>query len=355
MFKRVLKLLLPIAIVAVGILIAMAMVRSRPELQTSDTAAPLPRVQVMDVTLGDVPVTIIAHGDVTARHELDLVSEVTGRVLWVAPEFQPGEMVEAGQVLLRVDPVAYRLALAEAKAELSRAETGLADAEAVKRKASVVEGKLNIEAAKERITKAEQDLAYTDIRSPFNAVIDRQLVEPGQFINLGQSVAHLLSSDTAEVSLPVSAAQAGFLDDSATGEVGLSAQIGASKSRWPATILRIESRVDRLTRVVPVVVEVASPYDSSVHQQTLPLGLFVEAHIPGKPIPFAVQLPSSALQSDGSVFVLQDNSLRRRPVNVAYRAGDAIVIDSGLEKGDRVVITRLEVMFEGMKVEPTDA
>lgn len=354
MFKRALKLLLPIAIIAVAILIAMAMVRSRPELQTSDTPAPLPRVQVMDVTLGDVPVTIIAYGDVTARHELDLVSEVTGRVIWVAPEFQPGEMVEAGQALLRIDPVTYRLALAEAKAELSRAETGLADAEAFKRKASVVEGKLNIEAAKERITKAEQDLDYTDIRSPFNAVIDRQLVEPGQFINIGQSVAHLLSSDTAEVSLPVSAAQSGFLDDSATGEVALSAQIGARKSRWPATILRIESRVDRQTRVVPVVVEVASPYDSTVHEQVLPLGLFVEAHIPGKHIPSAVQLPGSALQSDDSVFVLQDNSLRRRPVNVAYRAGDTIVVDGGLEKGDRVVITRLEVMFEGMKVEPAD-
>ena len=61
------------------------------------------------------------------------------------------------------------------------------------------------------------------IRAPYNAVTDRQKVEPGQFISLGQIVAHLLSSDTAEVTLPVSAAESGFLDASIEGNVELSA------------------------------------------------------------------------------------------------------------------------------------
>ena len=68
-----------------------------------------------------------------------------------------------------------------------------------------------------------------------------------------------------------------------------------------------------------------------------------------------MRLPSSALQSDDSVFVLVDNALRRRPVEVAHRGGDEVVVGSGLQNGDRVVITRLEVMFEGMKVAPADA
>ena len=106
MLKRALKLLLPIIIVGAAVLIAMAMVRSRPELQTADAVALLPRVKVVDVSLGDVPITIVAHGTVSARHELDLASEVTGRVIWMAPEFEPGQKVSAGQVLFRVDPVA---------------------------------------------------------------------------------------------------------------------------------------------------------------------------------------------------------------------------------------------------------
>ena len=138
-------------------------------------------------------------------------------------------------------------------------------------------------------------------------------------------------------------------------EVALFANIGAERWQWPATLLRVESRVDRQTRVVPVVVEVATPYDLSVHKHALPLGLFVEAHIPGKPIVSAVRLPGSALQPDNSVFVLEDDALRRRPVRVAHRSGDTVVIGDGLKTGDRVVITRLEVMFEGMKVEPAGA
>ena len=321
----------------------------------SDAGMPLPRVKTIAVEIGDVPVSIVAYGSVGARHELELASEVTGRVVWVAPEFEPGEMVAAGKVLLRVDAVSYRLALAEANAALVRANNALADAKALKRKAAAAEAKLNIEAARQRIIKTEQDLAYTEIRAPFNAVIDKQLVEFGQYINTGQAVARLLSSDTAEVSLPVSAADSGFLDPIMHAPVVLTAKIGTDQRQWQATVLRIESRVDRQTRVVPVVVEVASPYDVSAHPHVLPLGLFVAAHIPGKVVTSAVRLPRSVLQADGSVFVLSGNTLQRRPVMIAHREGDFIVINGGLTAGDLVVVTRLEVMFEGMKVERSDA
>jgi RND family efflux transporter MFP subunit len=355
MFRRAIKFLIPLVVVVIALMIAKLMIGSRPALQTSNAEMPLPRVQTIAVDIGDVPVSIIAYGSVSARHELELASEVTGRVVWVAPEFEPGEMVAAGTVLLRVDAVSYRLALAEANAALVRANNALADAKALKRKAAAAEAKLTIEAAGQLIIKAEQDLDYTEIRAPFNAVIDKQLVEFGQYINTGQTVARLLSSDTAEVALPVSAADSGFLDPAAKAPVVLTAKIGIDQQYWQATLLRVESRVDLQTRVVPVVVEVATPYDTTVHPHTLPLGLFVEARIPGRPIGSAVRLPRSALQSDGSVFVLSGNTLRRREVTIAHREGDFVVISGGLAAGDQVVITRLEVMFEGMKVEHSDA
>jgi RND family efflux transporter MFP subunit len=351
MLNLVRKVFLPLVIVLLAVVVAVLMAGSRQELETSSAETPLPRVSILAVKMGDVPVSIVAHGDVNARYELELASEVTGRVVWIAPEFEPGNMVAEGAVLLRIDPVSYRHALAEAKATLASADMALADSIALKRKAAIAEGEFNIDAARQRIIKAEQDLAYTEIRAPFNAVIDKQLVEPGQFISTGHTVARLFSSDTAEVSLPVTAADAGFLDPETNSKVVLSAKIGAEQRQWPATILRIESRVDRQTRVTPVVVEVASPYDRSVHPYILPLGLFVEARLPGKPISAAVRLPLSALQADNSVFVLSGNALQRRQVKIAHRDGNSVVINAGLDEGDQVVTTRLEVMFEGMKVE----
>lgn len=348
--ERLKKLLVPLGVLVFAVVIARIMVSSRHTLEGAAAQLPLPSVQTTAVELGDVTPSIVAYGNVNARYQLELATEVTGRVVWAAPEFEPGHTVAAGQVLLRIDPLSYRLELAQARAALANAELQLADAKALKRRALIVEGELVIEAARQRVTKAEQDLAYTEIRAPFNGVIDEQLVEYGQFIATGRTVARFLSTDTAEISLQVPASEVGFLDPLASASVTLSARIGAEQRHWQASLLRIESRVDQRTRVVPVVVEVTSPYDAGQHQHVLPLGLFVQAAIPGKPISGAVRLPASALQADNSVFVVVADALQRRQVNIAYREGNTAVIDAGLKAGDQVVVNRLEVMFEGMKV-----
>ena len=355
MLKNAMRLLIPLFIVVTAVAIAMALINSRTPIPTSEEELPLPRVKVLTVKIVDVPVSITAHGSVGAGRELEMASEVTGRIVWMAPEFEAGERVAANKILLRVDAINYRLALAEANAALVRAKNALADATALKRKAAAEEARLTIEVAEQGIRKAEQDLSYTEIRAPFNAVIDKQLVEMGQFINTGQPVAHLLSSDVAQVSLPVAAVDVGYLDPLTTSPVILSAKIGAKAWQWQAKISRIESRVDRMTRVVPVVVEVLAPYDSNAHPHPLPLGLFVKAVIPGHVIPSAVQLPRSAVQADGSVFVLSNNVLQRRQVTIAHKQGEIVIVSAGLEANELVVVTRLDVMFEGLKVDGSDA
>jgi len=352
--RKAIKLIIPVGVLIAAALLAMLMVGSREELKPGDATQPKPLVQAVAVTLSEVPITIVAHGTVTSRYELDLASEVTGRVAWVAPEFQPGEIVAAGTVLLRIDPVNYQLAVAQAKAALATANIALADARALKRQAAIGEGELNIEAARQRIVKAEQDLAYTEIKAPFAAVIDKQIAELGQFISTAQPVARLLSTDIAQVTLPLTPAEAGFLELSVGTTVSLSALIGEQQQQWQATLARVEARVDQQSRVTPVVVEIKSPYDTSVHPHRLPLGLFVEAALPGRPVSAAVRLPSSVLHTDDTVFVVTDNTLHRKRVNVIHREGDTVVINSGLETGDQVVATRLELMFEGMKVERSD-
>ncbi len=355
MLAKVKRLLIPLGIVIAAAVAAIILIGSREEFKTSDTTELLPHVQAIEVTLSDVPIAIVAHGNVNSRYELELATEVTGRVVWVAPEFQPGQLVAAGTVLLRIDPVNYQLALAQAKAALATANIALADARALKRTAATGEAELNIEAARQRIVKAEQDLAYTEIKAPFDAVIDQQLVEYGQFISAGRTVARLLSSSMAEVSLPVTPNEAGFLTSAVGASVVLSAQLGEQQQQWQGRLARIESRVEQAARVIPVIVEVDSPYDLDTHRHSLPLGLFVTATLPGRPVSAAVRLPGSVLHADNTVFVLAGNALQRRQVNVVYREGNSVIINKGLQTGDLVVTTRLELMFEGMKVIRSDA
>lgn len=354
MFKKLVKAALPLLVIVVAMLIAKGMIGSREQLEAGGEDPPLPLVQTIAVELGEVATLLASNGNVAANIELDVSSEVTGRVVWATPEFEPGERVSAGTVLLRIDAVNYELALAEAEAALAGANTALADAQALRKRAAVTEAKLNIKAVEQRIAKAKQDLSYTQVRAPFDAIIDRKLVEVGQFVAIGQALARLLSTDAAHISLPFTAAQASLLGEPENTEVVLSVGQGEQQRQWPAKMLRVESRVDQVTRVVPVVVEVAAPYDLSVHKHSLPLGLFVQASVTGRPIGGAVRLPNSVLHGE-SVYVLRKGELQRKEVTVAYREGSAVVVSDGLQDGDQVVQTRLEVMFDGLKVQAVDS
>lgn len=354
MLQARLKSALPVLLLAGAALIAFLMVGSRPELPRAEGRSPVPSVKVLQVQKGDVAVTIVAHSSVAARQILDLSSEVAGRVVWMAPGFVRGELTNKDALLLRIDPIDYRAALADAKATLANAKLALADARVLKQSASVAEAEARVEAARQRIVQAQKNLANTEIRAPFNSVIDTQLVEFGQYVTAGTNIARLLSTDKAEIRLPVTAADRGFLNLKSTAAVSLQARLGAESQRWQGKIARIESRVDEQTRVFPVVVEVDFPYDLERHKVALPLGLFVKAELAGEPVAAAVRLPRSALHEGNSVFTLENGSLQRRVVSVARQDAEGIIVTSGLEDGDAVVVTRLELMYEGMQVMRAD-
>ena len=347
--SRLLGLARPLLILAVAAAVAVFMIKSRPQLEARNVATPPPLVAVQPVRLGTVPVTIVAHGNVTAWRELELAAQVSGRILWQSPTFEPGVVVEAGEPLLRIDPTDYELALAEARQALASAELALADAKALRQSARIDEAEATVAAAQARIARAERDLANTEITAPYRAVIDEQRVELGQFISAGTAVGRILGADRAEVRLPIPPQDIAFIDGAAATPVALFAEGSTREARWRGELVRIEARLDSETRVVPVVVEVEDPLDDSRHGQPLPFGLFVRAEIPGQPVAGAVELPQDALHGE-AVFLFVDGALERRPVTVARMSDGRALVTEGLADGDRVVTTRLDLMFDGMAV-----
>ncbi|HKK23609.1 MAG TPA: HlyD family efflux transporter periplasmic adaptor subunit, partial [Pseudohaliea sp.] len=207
----------PLAILAVAALIAVVMIKSRPQLEARNVATPPPPVEMQRISTGRIPVTVTAHGNVTAWRQLELAAQVSGRILWQAPTFEPGVVVAAGEPLLRIDPTDYELALAEARQALATAELSLADAKALRQSARVDEARATVAAARARIARAERDLEHTEIVAPYRAVIDEQRVELGQFISTGTTVGRILGAERAEIRLPVPPRDTAFIDaDSGT-------------------------------------------------------------------------------------------------------------------------------------------
>ncbi|WOJ93095.1 efflux RND transporter periplasmic adaptor subunit [Congregibacter variabilis] len=352
--SRLISLVRPLAILAIALLLAVLMVKSRPQLEAKSVSIPVPLVTVQTVAKEELPVTVVAYGNVTAWRQLELTAQVGGRVLWQSPLFEPGVVVEAGEPLLRIDPTDYELALAEARQALSSAKLSLADAKSLRQAARVEEAEAAVAAAQARIVRAQRDLKNTEIVAPYRAVIDEQTVEFGQFISVGTRVGRIFGADRAEVRLPVPPQDVRFIQDVDTAGVTLHSENAGDVVSWKGRVSRVEARIDTQTRSFPVLVTVDNPLDLQQHSEPMRFGLFVRAQITGGTVPEAVLLPQSALHGENDVFVYSDGLLQRRRVTVARVGPEGVLVTDGLADGEQVVITRLELMFEGMAVAVSD-
>ncbi|WP_439107134.1 efflux RND transporter periplasmic adaptor subunit [Congregibacter sp.] len=352
--SRLISLMRPLAILAVALLLAVFMVKSRPELEARSVSIPLPVVAVQTVAKAEQPVSVVAYGNVTAWRQLELTAQVGGRVRWQSPLFEPGVMVEKGEPLLRIDPTDYELALAEARQALSSAKLSLADAKSLRQAARVEEAEAAVAAAEARIVRAERDLKNTEITAPYHAVIDEQTVELGQFISVGTRLGRILGANRAEVRLPVPPQDVRFIQDIDVAQVTLYSESAGDKLSWEGRLARIEARIDPQTRSFPVVAEIDDPLDENLHAAPLRFGLFVRAEITGATVASAILLPQSAVHGESDVFVFSNGALQRRKVTVARVSAEGVLVTGGLADGEQVVVTRLDLMFEGMAVALSD-
>ncbi len=340
----------PLLILVVGIAVAMVMVSNRQVPPSEAGPNRLPYVETQNIDLGPQPIVISAHGTVISSQILRLASEVSGPVVWVSPSFNEGQYVQAGEELLKIEAIPYELALAQAQASLASAKVALADAEALQRKARIVEAKANIEVAENLVRKATLDLSKTTVRAPFNAILDTVPVELGEYLNPGKLVANLLGTDVAEVHLPLLQSDAVYLDKNNQVQVEIKRQIAGEERVWPARFARLEGRLNAQTRVMNAVVEIAEPYAPQDGGIPLVLGAFVEVEISGEAVTNAATIPQMAIHAGSTVYVFEDGMIRKREVEQVHADGRGNVVIRGLESGEKLVVNRLETMYDSMPV-----
>ncbi len=340
----------PLLIFVVGIAIAMVMVSNRQIPPSEPAPKRLPYVEVQAIELGAQPIVIRAHGTVISSQILRLASEVAGPVVWVSPNFNVGQYVQAGEELLKIESIPYELALAQAKASLASAKVALADAEALQRKARIVEAKANIEVAENLVRKATLDLSKTTVRAPFNAILDSAPVELGEYLNPGKLVANLLGTDLGEVHLPLLQSDAVYLNENNRVQVEIKRQIAGEERVWAARFARLEGRLNEQTRVMNAVVEIPEPYATQEGGIPLVLGAFVEVDMHGEDVTNAATIPQMAIHAGSTVYVFEDGMIRKREVEQVHADGLGNVVIRGLESGEQVVINRLETMYDSMPV-----
>jgi len=341
----------------------------------------LPQVSTQTVQSQPLLLHINGFGNVTAKQELDLTAEVSGRVVWLSPEFEVGKLLPAGTPLLRIDDLDYRLEVSDAEANLRENQLRLAE-EKIKaaqahedwastdmrlnddlalRKPQLAHAQARVQAAHQRLLQAKRNLSRTTLSTDRAVVVQSRNIDLGEYLNVGSNIAHLLGAEVAQVRIPVTITEMTYLneEDSINELVTLNQAQGNSSpgsgAKWLGYLRSIDHQLNPNTRMLFVTVEIDDPYGLvEPRDQALRMGLFVEALIPARLLPSAVKLPRSAIHTDGDlnrVYVLShDNHLRSQVVKLVRWNGDQAIIDSGLLDGDRVVTTRMSVMFNGMAV-----
>jgi len=378
------KAILPILVLALSIGIAVGLYLLRPEPTSRQPEIVPTPVSAMVANEEPTVLSVRTQGTVVPFQEATVAAQVGGLILETSENLKAGRFVNSGDLLVAIDPTDFEAAVAEAEAALRSARTALVQTEAdaeqaiadlrevgVKDPSPLARREPQLEQARLRVLSAEaglelalKNLDRTKVRSPFEGQVVEAFVDTGDTLaNRGSPVARIQGTTLAEVRLPLSRDQLRHLNLPDTpSEISLPVEakppveliLGSGPDSIVRTgwIDRLEGTTDPVTRLRFAVARLEDPLDNAASgKRAIPVGSFVEAKIMGNKIPAAFRIPIVALVGKDRVRVIENKSeLIERKVTILQRNGDDIVITSGLEGGDLVCLTPLEVFVPGMPV-----
>lgn len=375
--KKFMKILLPIALVVGALAIAAVLFFTRPKAERHTVAIKEPMVSVTTVNPQNIKIPVFTRGTVTPGTEIPLVSEVSGPVSYVSENFARGGFFKKGEVLIKVDPVEYEVTLKKASAAVAQALQMLEQASAERKVRSAVKGmtselgrfeyqyqqaKAQHDAARAELEAVNLQKRKTIMVAPFDGRVRIGSVNPGQYLRPGVQLGMIYAVNAAEVRLPLSDNQLALVDvpfrfgtDGSDGPtVTLVGDYGGKKYYWQGQVVRAESGVDEFNRLLYVIAQIPDPYAIDVAQPDRPpltAGNFVEAQIDGRYFENIFVVPRQALRQGAQVWTVNsENRLKRKPVEILHKGKDVVYVKGGLESGDDVVLSQLDIAVDGMKV-----
>ncbi|MGB2807037.1 MAG: efflux RND transporter periplasmic adaptor subunit [Sedimentisphaerales bacterium] len=380
--SRLKQLLIAISILAFFGLLTIILIKSRrpPQRQEQEIIAPL--VMVKQLKAADIPMVIRAYGTVSPTVEVDIVPEVPGKVVSVNSEFKAGGLIPAGEQILQIDERDYKFAVqqtnavvadAQVKLEIEMAEGEVArraweqlhpgtepNSPLVLRESQVRQAKAALESAKAQLATAQLRLERTSLSLPFDALIISEKIDLGQYMVAGQPVAVAYGIDTIEIEIPLDDEELAWFDifDDSASLDGKRAKIPAvvkadfagAEHTWKGYVTRTTGQVDKMSRMISVVVEVPKPFERSNGRPPLLPGIFARVLIEGKVLKNAMAVPRYAIHDSNKVWIVKDGSLHIEALDIVRADKDFAYAMARVDQNATIVTSSLDTVMEGMKV-----
>lgn len=381
--KKIFRFLAPILVLVGGVVIVQVLVAAKPEPEKNEDETRLVSLYVDEVKSEMVTVSVKTQGEVRPKTEIDLIPQVSGRIVAMSDNFSEGAEFLPDTMLLKIDDTDYRLAVIRAEADVAGAQTQLerelATAEIKKDEwasgrqgqeptqfalnlTQVKQAEAMLRSARADLQRARLDLERTEIKLPFRGRVRDREVGIGQIVAAGATMGRVFSIDRVEVRLPLTDSQLvelnlpmGFMANDMINPpvVSFTATLGDREYRWQGEIVRVDAAVDKDTRLIYATAEVVDPYGmGATDGMPMAVGMFVAAEIKGVSEQAAFVMPRLALRGQDKVYVINaDNRLEIRTVTVLSTSEARVLVTSGVEPGDRVVTSTLPNAVDGMEVE----
>jgi membrane fusion protein (multidrug efflux system) len=364
--KNLVLLLVAVAILAVGFAAMSLLSNLREESPKKEPELREIVVSAEAVALGEVAAEIVAYGRLKSAQPVVINSEVNGTLQLGDVSFRPGQRFQRGQLLIKVDTRQIKLEISTAKSELLKAmasvlpdiKVDFPDAydvwqdyfnlcsfdrpvpplpEAANNSIKLYLARFNVYNIYFSIRDLEIRHEKHFIRAPFDGAIIGADLRPGSNVRSGTHIGEIISLEELEMVVPLT------VDDVQWIELDQPVLLTSAELRgeWHGKIRRIGKTIDQQTQTVQVYILVDDAdqlYD----------GIFLKASIPGLTVASAVRFPRRALYRQKYVYLIEDDVLAFRQVEVVRRETDSIIVSGGLADGDMLVIDVLQGVSPGM-------
>ena len=364
--------------------LAVALVLTRPD-QSPQLQEPVPaRVQVDKVLNHDLTPQETVSGHLAPMRRALLHFELSGQVS--ARLVEPGQAVGAGSMLLELAADDFRDALARAEAQLelerrnidkdrellrlarrnhalqqdevarleqlgqdslisqSRLDESRIKLLQLQSEVASLKNSTDTAAARLRLLEAERSRAARDrlrtgLAAPFAGIVNTVRVEVGDYVTPSQQVAEVIDISSLDLNVEVRGELAAAL--SPGQQLAVTVDNGPVEGKLVA--LQVDPDPETFTHALRIRIPGDVARSGSVARVRLPL----------QPLPQAVAVPSTAiLQDEGKAYVfrLDGEVLLRTPVTTGRHVGELVVVTSGLNGGERVVVRDVAALSDGMQV-----